>query len=169
MARKIRDYRNSGFVYASPVSTFLLLLLLTVAAFTLLNLAFYKLAPHSFSAAATPTLFTFFYYSFTHLGFSTIADLAPASPFTQTVAMAQSLLALLLGTVFVTMLFSVRNQKRMEELDDTIRCLEAESAEMEGYIRMEYKFNSVEEAMAELERLKTFLAKFLLKVTDNTV
>jgi hypothetical protein len=140
---------------------------LTVLTFLLLNLGLYKVDHHVFTNTAPPTLFTFFYYSFTHLGFSSIPELAPASPLTQTVAMAQSLLALLLGTVFVSLLFSVRNQKRMEELDDTIGCLEAESTEMEGYIRAQYRFDSVEDAMAELERLKAFLAKFLLRVTES--
>ncbi|HTW93081.1 MAG TPA: hypothetical protein VMH22_15430 [bacterium] len=166
-ARKLSDFRKSGFIYFSSVATLLLLLILTVIVFALINLGCYKIDHASFAALHPPAQFTFFYYSFNRLVFNSIPELSPAIPFTQAVSMAESFLALLLGLVFGSLLLSERKQKRMEELDDTIRRLEAEGSEMELFIRDEYQLSCVEDAMAELVKMKASFATFLYKISES--
>ena len=45
--------------------------------------------------------------------------------------------------------------------------IEAQGADMEGFIKDEYRINSIEDAMAELDKLKAGMAKFLYKITES--
>ncbi len=38
---------------------------------------------------------------------------------------------------------------------------------MEGFIWSEYKINSIEDALVELEKLKAGMVKFLYKITES--
>ena len=68
--------------------------------------------------------------------------------------------------IFVSLLLSVRSQRHAEELNEVIKGIEGQGEDMEGFIRDEYKINSIDEAMAELEKLKAGMAKFIYKITE---
>ncbi len=38
---------------------------------------------------------------------------------------------------------------------------------MEGFIKDEYRINSIEDALVELQKLKAGMAKFLYKITES--
>lgn len=48
-----------------------------------------------------------------------------------------------------------------------IKGIEEQGTDMEGFIKDEYRINSIENAMAELDKLKAGMAKFLYKITES--
>ncbi|KKT64993.1 MAG: hypothetical protein UW60_C0048G0002 [Candidatus Woesebacteria bacterium GW2011_GWA2_44_33] len=167
VSRKLRDYQNSGLNIVSYVLTILLLIVLTVFSFAVINFGLYKINGNFFSLSAASTFFTFFYYSFNNLLFNSIKEIVPTMPISQTVSMLESFFALFVVVIFVALLLSVRSQRYAEELNEVIKGIKEQGTEMEGFIKDEYKINSIEDAMAELEKLKAGTAKFLYKITES--
>jgi len=87
-------------------------------------------------------------------------------PISQIVSMLEFFFALFLIAIFVSLLLSVRSQRYSEELNEVIKGIEGQGEDMEGFIRDEYKINSIDEAIAELEKLKAGMVKFIYKITE---
>lgn len=166
-AKKLRDYQNSGLNIVSYVLTILLLVALTIFSFAAINFGLYKVDLSTFAVTGTPTFFTFFYYSFNNLLFNSIAEIMPATVMSQTASMVESFFALFLVAIFISLLLSVRSQRHAEELNEVIKGIEEQGADIESFIKDEYRINSIEDAMAELEKLKAGMAKFLYKITES--
>jgi hypothetical protein len=166
-AKKLRDYQNSGLNIIYYVLTILLLILITIFSFAVINFGLYKIDSAFFGFPDIPNFFTFFYYSFNNLLFNQIQELIAVGPISQTVSMIESFFALFLIVIFVSLLISVRGQKHTEELNEVIKGVEEQGSSMEGFIRDEYKINNIEDAMAELEKLKAGLTKFIFKITES--
>lgn len=166
-AKKLRDYQNSGLNIVSYVLSILLLVALTILSFAAMNFGLYKINPNAFTFLETPTFFLFFYYSFNNLVSHSIQGITPITLFSRTASMLESFFALFLIVIFVSLLLSIKGQRHLNELNEAIEGIEREGAAMESFIRDEYKINSIEDAMAELEKLKTGMAKFLYKITES--
>lgn len=166
-ARKLRDYQNSGLNVVSYVLTILMLIVLTVFSFAAINYGLFKIDANLFSYSATPSFFTFFYYSFNNILFNSIREIAPTMPVSQTASMMESFFALFLVVIFVSLLLSVRSQRHAEELNEVIKGIEGQGKDMEGFIKNEYKINSIDNAMVELEKLKAGMTKFIYKITES--
>lgn len=167
VAKKLKDYQNSGLNIVSYILTILLLIILTVFSFSAINFGLFKISNEFFSYPTIPNFFTFFYYSFNNLIFNSIKEITPLMPIAQIAFMAQSFFALILVAIFISLLLSVRNQRHTEELNEVINWIETQGTEIEEFIKDEYKINSIEDAMAELEKLKAGLAKFIYKITES--
>ena len=165
-AKKLRDYQNSGINIISYVLTILMLIVLTIFSFATINYALFKIDAGLFSYPVIPSFFTFFYYSFNSLLFNSIQEITPIMPISQIVSMMEFFFALFLVVIFVSLLLSVRNQRHTEELNEVIKGIEGQGKDMEGFIRDEYKINSIDDAIAELEKLKAGMAKFIYKITE---
>lgn len=166
-AKKLRDYQNSGLNIVSYVLTILLLVVLTIFSFAAVNFGLYKINSNMFDVAGVPNFFTFFYYSFNNLLFNSIQEITPITAISQSASMLESFFALFLVAIFISLLISVRSQRHSEELNEVIAGIEEQGADMEGFIRDEYRINSIEDAMAELDKLKAGMAKFLYKITES--
>jgi hypothetical protein len=166
-AKKLRDYQNIGLNIVSYVLTILLLLGLTIFSFAAINLGLFKIKSTVFGYLTRPTFFTFFYYSFNNLLFNSIQEIVPTMAVSQIVSMIESFFALFLVVIFVSLLLSVRGERHLEELNEVIEGIEEQGREMESFIRDEYKISSIEDAMAELEKVKAGLIKFIYKITEN--
>ena len=166
-AKKLRDYQNSGLNVISYVLTILVLIVLTVFSFAAINYGLFKIDSGLFSYSATPNFFTFFYYSFNNLLFNSIREITPILPISQTVSMIEYFLALFLVVIFVSLVFSVRSQRHTEELNELIKEIVGQGKDMEGFIKDEYKINSIDDAMVELEKLKAGMIKFIYKITES--
>jgi hypothetical protein len=166
-AKKLRDYQNSGLNIVSYILTILLLIALTIFSFATINFGLFKIDNNFFSYPTIPNFFTFFYYSFNNLVFNSIKEIAPVIPMAQTISMIESFFALILVAIFISLLLSVRSQRHKEELNEVINNIEAQGTEIEGFIKDEYKINSIEDAMVELGKLKAGLVKFIYKITES--
>lgn len=166
-AKKLRDYQDSKLNVVSYVLTILLLIVLIIFSFSVINYGLYKIDNNLFSFSSVPTFFTFFYYSFNNLLFSSIQELAPVMPISQTASMIESFFALFIVVIFVSLLLSVKSQSHLEELTEVIKGIEKEGESMEGFIRDEYKINNINDAIAELEKLKAGLVKLIYKISNS--
>lgn len=166
-AKILRDYQNSGLNFVSYVLTILVLIVLTVFSFAAINYGLFKIDSGLFSYTATPNFFTFFYYSFNNLLFNSIREITPILPISQTVSMIEYFLAMFLVVIFVSLFFSFRSQRHTEELNDLIKEIAGQGKDMEGFIKNEYKINSIDDAMVELEKLKAGMIKFIYKITES--
>lgn len=166
-ARKLTDYQNSGLNVISYVLTILLLVILTIISFASINYGLYKIGSNFFEFNSIPTFFTFFYYSFNNLLFNSVQELTPIAQMSQSMSMVESFFSLFLIAIFVSLLLSVRSQRHTEELKDVIKGIEEEGRSMEQFIKTEYKFKNIEDAIAELEKLKAGLINFIYQISKN--
>lgn len=166
VAKKLRDYQSSGVTVLSFVLTLLMLIVLTIFSFATINYALFKIHADLFSYPVAPSFFTFFYYSFNGLLSKSIQQITPIMPISQIVSMIESFFALFLVGIFVSLLLSVRSQRYAEELNETIKSIEGQGKDMEGFICVEYKMTSIDDAIAKLKKMEAGLVKFIYKITE---
>lgn len=166
-SKKLREYQNSGLNFISYVLTFFLLTISTITSFALINYGLYTINNGYFESAANPSFFLFFYYSFNTLLFNSIAELKPVMSISQIAFMIESVFALFLIVIFISLLMSVKSQRYAEELNKVIEQIDEQGKSMEGFISSEYKLNNVEAAMAELQKLKAGLIDFIYRISKN--
>lgn len=167
MAKKLRNYQNSGLNVISYVLTILFLIALTVFSFAVINYGLFKIDSGLFSYSTTPSFYTFFYYSFNNLLFNSIREITPILFISQTISMIEYFLALFLIVIFVSLLFSVKSQRHTEELNDLIKEITDQGKYMESFIKDEYKINSISDAIVELKNLKASMIKLIYIITES--
>jgi hypothetical protein len=160
-ARKLQDYQKSRLNIVSDIILLLILFVFTVISFALMNYGIHKIDAATFNTLMKPDFFSFLYYSFYHLSFSSIPQIVPATSISQGLSMVESLFSLLLVSILGSLFLSVKNQKYIDELSVAIGDIEAEGESMETFIKHEYKMNSVEDALTELEKLKSGMLKLI--------
>ena len=149
------------------VGVFFFLWLYTIVAFAAINVAMFTLYPTSYSTQGQISFFTFFHYSFYTYVHAGISELVATSPLTQGVAMLEACLALVTVALFAGAIIITLGERYSTQLDDLIDNAERESRYAEGFIRDEFGFSSIDEAIAELQRLKSSMVAFLLMLTQN--
>jgi hypothetical protein len=167
VARQLRDYEKSKLTAVSSAVSVLFLTFLVIVAFALASLALYKIDPSSFALQGRESTFGFMYYSFNLFVFNNIEEIRAISPWAQTLAMLEGFLAITLVVILATLIMSVKSQRQTEEITRSIVEIEAEGEKIETLIRDDYKLNSVEEALREINRLKTGLSKLLLALSEQ--
>jgi hypothetical protein len=166
-AKILREYKTSGLTYLSGALTTVLLFITTVLVFAFINFAVFKLDSAAFEFNSTPTLFTFFHYSFENMLLSLIRDLIAVSTMSYDVNMMQKMFSVLLIPIFVSQIIVIQKQRFTEELDAVIRRIESASHAMESFIFNEYRVSTIEEALAEIEGFKGSLVRILLFLTER--
>lgn len=161
-AKKLRDYQNSGFNIVSYILTILLLIVLTIFSFATINFGLFKINNDFFSYPMIPNFFTFFYYSFNNLVFNSIKEIAPSTPIAQSVFMVELFFALFLVAIFISLLISIKSQRHTEELNEAIKNIKAQGTEIEGFIKDEYKINSIKDANGRIRKIKSRSCKVYL-------
>ena len=167
VARRLKEYHNSGLSIVGGVASTIGLFLITAFTFAVINYALFKVDPQSFLASTDPTFFDFFYYSFNTLSFNSIDQLKPVQPVSQALSMVENLLSIFLGAILFSLVISIKWQRTSAELTNVINHFEDEGKNMEQFISQQFKFASAEDALAELNALKSNLIKILLYFTNH--
>lgn len=154
LAKNLRSYQDSWVPVISGVISIIWLLILTITTFAFINLSIYKISTKLFFFSETPSLFTFFYYSFKEFVFNTIPQLIPTSHVSQSFEMAENFSALFLSIIFVFLALTVKNERYSREVDNIIFILEENGQDMENLIKERYSIQDVNEAITELKRLE---------------
>jgi hypothetical protein len=116
---------------------------------------------------SSPSLFTFFYYSFNTFLFNSIKELVPTSMVSQAASMLEGFLALFLIGLFISLVLPFRTQRYTTELTEAIRTIESEGASIENFIRSEYKVATVDAAILHLQKLEANLTSLLLFLSEG--
>ena len=161
VAKKLKTYQESGFNVVAYVFGILLLALFTVFSFAVINYGLFKIDPEWYAFTATPSFFTFFYYSFNLLLFNSIQEVAPVAPPSQIAFMTESFFVLFLIAIFVSLVFTFRSQKDAAELTDAINEVSKEGTRVEGYIRDRYKIDSIDIVMSILKEMNASFMGFI--------
>lgn len=167
LSKKLQQYQNSRLNLVSNVFSILLVSIFTIFSFSLINYSIFKINSSLFEFIEIPTFFTFFYYSFNNLLSIPINELTPISPFTQSVSMITTFFSFFIVAIFITLLLSVKSEKTVNELNEIILGFGNQGKTLEVFISEEYKINSIEDALIELEKLKAGLTKILYKITES--
>jgi hypothetical protein len=165
-ARKLSQYQNSGMNIISGIFVVLILVISITLTFAVINFGLYKIDPSFYRVAPRLTFFTFVYYSFNALVFSGIEEIVPTAIASQLASMLERFFGLFLTAIFAALMVSVRTERHADELKNVIVGLESEGRSLERLIRTDYKLNSIEEAMSELERLKADAIKLVLFLSN---
>lgn len=116
----------------------------------------------AFEIAGMPTLFTFVFYSVNNFVFNFIKEVTPSSWLAQGLWICGFVFALLLGIIFVSLVFTERAKRYDEELRSAIAAIEEDGQAMEVFLREHYSVVNVEDVIAELQRLKSGMVKVIL-------
>jgi hypothetical protein len=165
ISKKLKDYRKSNFTVVINLLSLIILIVFTVISFTLINYGFFKINPENFSFSSSPTVFTFFYYSFNILIFNSISELSARLPIVQIMAMIEEFFAFFLVAILISLVFSFKNDKENLEINELIVNLEQESESIETLIRNRFQINNIEEALLALRKLNSAIIEFLYKIT----
>jgi hypothetical protein len=166
VSKKLRDYQRSGYNIVLYVFTVIMLAIYTIISFAGINYGIYKISVYQFKCIQTPDFFLFIYYSFNHFIFGTIPELIPVSLVSQCVSMMEALFSILLISIFVSLFFSYKNQRYINDLEVAIKDVEKEAESMESFIMVEYKAN-INEALVQAEKMNIFYTKFLLWLAED--
>ena len=166
-ARKLRSYSKSGYAKISSVFICAFLIALTVVIFGLINLGLYKIEPTSYRSTGRPNSLTFFHYSLNRMIFNPISELEPVGALPKLAYDAEALFALFLVAIFVSLLLSARPERQTQDLNETIEKLEAESAAVDLAITVEYRFDTVDTAVAALEKIQSGTTSLIQTLSGN--
>lgn len=166
LARKFRDYQQSPVPYLHNVGIIAALFLITIVSFGSINLAIYKTDPGQYEITRA-NFFTFIWYSFNTFVFNFVKEVSPEGAVGKTIWMTEAALALFLIAIVVAMYLSIRSQRISEQVDTVVAALENEGEELESFVKQEYQIGSIDEAVAELDRVKAGLIQIVLWLTKN--
>jgi hypothetical protein len=166
LARKFRDYQKSSIPFIHNIAIIVMLFVVTVVVFAAVNFSVYKIDASSFDVTKT-NFFSFVWYSFNTFVFNFVKEVSPESSLAKALWMSEAFLALFLVAIILAMYLSIRSQRITNQVDAMIETLENESAELELFIKREYQITSIDEAVAELDRVKAGLVKMMLWLTRN--
>jgi hypothetical protein len=62
---------------------------------------------------------------------------------------------------------SARNQRQTDELNEAIGALSEQGKTMELFVLDQYRFATIDEALAELQRLKAGLVSFIVRISAD--
>jgi hypothetical protein len=166
LSSKLQEYQKSNLNIVFYLLNLFVLLILTVFFLASLNFALFRIHPEAFVVVHTPNLFGFVYYSFNTTFFSTIPEIIASSGEAHFLRMIQIVFSFLLISIFTVLIFNIKSKKHVDELGKIITELNYQGDQIDSRINSEYKL-SVNDAIIELERLKSGLIKFIYFLSEN--
>ncbi len=166
LSSKLQEYQKSNLNIVFYLLNLFVLLIITIVFLAAINFGLFRIHPDAFTITQTPNFFSFIYYSFNTIFFSTIPEMIASSGEAHLLRMIEIIFSFLLISIFTVLIFNIKSKKHTDELGKIISELNHQGAQMESRINSEYKL-TVEDAIAELERLKSGLTKFIYFLSRN--
>lgn len=167
-ASKLKDYRNNKINYVFYILNIIILVVITIISFSLINHALFKYNTDFFSYNELPNFFAFFAYTFSNIiPTSSISSIVAELPLSKIVSMVTSMSGFYIAGIFIALMLSVKSEKNEDQLTEVITGFEEQGAVFEDFIYDEYKINGIEDALQELDKVKSVFIKFLYRITDN--
>ena len=167
LAKKLRNYQASKVGFYSGAFAIIFIVLLTVVVFAVINFALFKIDQSHFMISEFVNFFTFVYYSFNAVVFQRITELTPITISSQIFWMMEAACALYFALIFVTVMFSARNQSQTEELDETVKIISGYGKNLEVFVLDKYKFANMDDAVKGLINLKAESISFIYKISAD--
>lgn len=166
LSLKFQEYQKSKYTLVFNGLSLVWLFLMTVFTFSLIHFGIYQVDPTSFQISSiTPSLFAFFYYSFNIIHFSSVPEILVNGDLPRAVAIAEQVYALLLGVILLTLFSSIKNEKEITEINETVLKIKKQGDELSAKIEKDYKL-SIDDAIVELEKLKSSMVTIIYYITN---
>lgn len=166
LSSRLQEYQKSNLNIIFYLLNLFVLLFITVFFFSGMNYALYRIEQNSYYITEGQSFFNFFYYSFNTIFFSSIPEITASSNFAHTLKMLEIIFSFLLITIFTVLIFNIKSKKHTDELGKIIHELTVQGLQIESRIQSEYKM-SINDAIVELERLKSGLINFIYFLSKN--
>lgn len=168
VASKFKAYQESRLSLIAGVFKCLWLAGVCVIAFAFINYGIFALDANQFVPNTPSSLFTLIYYSFKTFISNSITDLVPVKRLAEIASMTENVFGLFTLTIFVGTLLTQKNARQTSEISDAVKQIEFDAAAMEGLLKSEFRIKTIDEAIAELERLKTGMVSVVTWLTRST-
>jgi hypothetical protein len=156
ISKKLRDYQQSGANVASYVLSLVILLLFSVMSFALINYALYRIDSSLYQFTySKESFFAFIYYSAGSM-FYAANGLVPAG-----------LLSQLVIVILITVIFSLRNERYSNQLDNVIASMVSESRTAEAMLLSEFNLSGIDSAIDAFQKAKAGMIGFIIYLTKN--
>ena len=161
-ARRLKDYQESGFRAMSNLFVTFKLILLTTLTFSAINIALYKIDMSAFSTTGNLNIFTFMYYSFRTLVFSSILEITPIKLASEFVSVCENFSAIFITVTFMSLIIPAREQRYTRELQDIVSTFEEENRRTESAIKKNFNISDMEQAIDELKKANYAMIRLIL-------
>jgi hypothetical protein len=125
-----------------------------VIAFVCINYGIFKIDHYQYNPSTVPSIFVLIYYSFKTFISNSVVDLSPVGKLAEIASMAENVCGFFTLTIFIGTLFTQRNVRQTKEIDAAVSQIELDAQAMERFLRSEFRVDNIEDAIAEMERLK---------------
>lgn len=166
LSSKLQEYQKSNLNIVFYLLNLFVLLIITVFFFAAMNFGLFRIHPDAFTLSRVPNFFSFIYYSFNTIFFSTIPEIIATNGEAHLFRMIEVIFSFLLISIFTVLIFNIKSKKHTDELGKIITELNYQGAQMDLRINSEYKL-TVDDAISELEKLKSGLIKFIYFLSKN--
>lgn len=166
LSSRLQEYQKSNLNIIFYLLNLFTLLFLTIFFFSGMNYGLYKINHLSFSGSQTGSFFSFVYYSFNTIFFSSIPEIIPTTNYAHILKMLEIIFSFLLISIFTVLILNIKSKKHTDELEKIIQELTIQGQQVESRIKSEYRL-SISDAIVEVERLKGGLIKFIYFLSEN--
>jgi hypothetical protein len=166
LSSRLQEYQKSNLNIIFYILNLFVLLFITIFFFGGMNYALYKIDQNSYIIKEGQSFFNFFYYSFNTIFFGSIPEITASSNLSHSLKMLEIIFSFLLITIFTVLIFNIKSKKHSDELGNIIDELTLQGQQIESRIQAQYKM-SVNDAIIELERLKSELINFIYFLSKN--
>jgi hypothetical protein len=154
VASKFRLYQSSKISLLAGIFRCFWLVMMCVISFVCINYGIFKIDRYQYNPDTVPSMFVLIYYSFKTFISNSVVDLSPVGRLAEIASIAENVCGLFTLTIFVGTLFTQKNARQTKEIDDAVSQIELDAQFMERFLRSEFRVNNIEDAIAEMEKLK---------------
>lgn len=166
-AQRLQEYQKSQAGIISGTLGAMYLVSATLLAFYFVYVGLLKLVPSQFNDPDLLSHFDLLRASFDSMIFGGSTEWIFITGWPAAVSMYQRLLSALIVLVFATLIISAKNRKYHSEIDDTVQQIRASGEVAEDRIRRDFRYDSVEDAIADLVEVKAAFASFIVRLSNS--
>jgi len=166
-SERLNDFNKSNFSVVSAIISSVSLITLSAAGFSIIYLGVHKMDPAAFSATSALSYFDYFNVSFDNMVFGSNNQIEMLSELSRGISILQRFLSLMIVALFLSVMIGVRQKKFEQEIEKTVDVLRKSAGNLEEFVKTEFKFHSVEEAIIELARIEAAFIKFISKLSTS--
>jgi len=166
LSSKLNEYQKSNLNIVFYLLNLFILSIITVFFFAAMNFGLFRIHPDAFTVNHAPNFFSFIYYSFNTIFFSTIPEIIASNGEAHLLRMIEMIFSFSLISIFTVLIFNIKSKKHTDELGKIITELNYQGTQMDSRINSEYQL-TIDDAIAELERLKSGMIKIIYFLSKN--
>lgn len=156
-ADRLRAYNESEIHVVGGVFLIFRLILITLISFSILYFSISKIEPAAIATSGEMSVFDYIYLSFDNMFFNMNSSASLATFHSQSLSMLQRFLSATLVAILLATFFEIRKKKHAKEIDAAIDAATATAEDVTIYIKAEFSYDDLSEAVDDLRGMKSSL------------